>query len=78
LLKSQWKRKITHRFYSEKDFPLLENLLYEAIFQPESAEPLPLDIIKPPERTKKREIMQIAKLNFHICIESCTFAKKIL
>ncbi|MDR0603340.1 MAG: GNAT family N-acetyltransferase, partial [Bacteroidales bacterium] len=30
-------------------FPLLEDLLYEAIFQPEGAEPLPRDIIKKPE-----------------------------
>jgi hypothetical protein len=30
-------------------FPILEDLLYEAIFQPEGAEPLPRDIIKNPE-----------------------------
>jgi RimJ/RimL family protein N-acetyltransferase len=48
ILKSQWSRVI-HRFSREEDRPLLENLLYEAIFQPESAEPLPRDIIKKPE-----------------------------
>jgi ribosomal protein S18 acetylase RimI-like enzyme len=40
---------VQHRFFREDDFPLLENLLYEAIFQPEGAEPLPRDIIKKPE-----------------------------
>jgi RimJ/RimL family protein N-acetyltransferase len=71
LLKSQWQRKITHRFYSEKDFPLLENLLYEAIFQPEGAEPLPRDIIKKPEidvyirdfGKKKGDFCMFAELN---------------
>jgi RimJ/RimL family protein N-acetyltransferase len=49
IFKSQWLRKVQHRFYTQEDFPLLENLLYEAIFQPEGAEPLPRDIIKKPE-----------------------------
>ena len=49
LLKSQWRSKVYHRFYTQDDFPLLEKLLYEAIFQPEGAEPLPYDIIKKPE-----------------------------
>jgi ribosomal protein S18 acetylase RimI-like enzyme len=40
---------VQHRLFREDDFPLLENLLYEAIFQPEGAEPLPRDIIKKPE-----------------------------
>jgi RimJ/RimL family protein N-acetyltransferase len=48
IFKSQWC-KIIHRFFREEDRPLLENLLYEAIFQPESGEPLPRDIIKKPE-----------------------------
>jgi RimJ/RimL family protein N-acetyltransferase len=49
LLKSQWRSKVHHRFYKQDDFPLLEKLLYEAIFQPEGSEPLPYDIIKKPE-----------------------------
>ena len=49
LLKSKWLSKLHHRFFKEEDFPLLEELLYEAIFQPEGAEPLPRDIIKKPE-----------------------------
>jgi RimJ/RimL family protein N-acetyltransferase len=49
ILKSRWRRKVVHRFFTQDDFPLLENLLYEAIFQPEGAEPLPRDIIKNPE-----------------------------
>jgi ribosomal protein S18 acetylase RimI-like enzyme len=40
---------VRHRFFREDDFPLLEDLLYEAIFQPEGAQPLPRDIIKKPE-----------------------------
>ncbi|MDR1120957.1 MAG: GNAT family N-acetyltransferase [Dysgonamonadaceae bacterium] len=40
---------VRHRFFRQEDYPLLENLLYEAIFQPEGAEPLPHDIIKKPE-----------------------------
>ncbi|MDR0505501.1 MAG: GNAT family N-acetyltransferase [Dysgonamonadaceae bacterium] len=71
LLKSQWKRKIYHRFYSENDFPLLENLLYEAIFQPEGTEPLPRNIIKKPEidvyirdfGKKKDDLCMFAELN---------------
>lgn len=71
LLKSQWKSKITHRFYRENDFPLLENLLYEAIFQPEGAELLPRDIIKKPEidiyirdfGKKKGDFCMFAELN---------------
>ena len=39
----------THRFFRNGDRPLLEDLLYEAIFQPEGAEPLPRNIIKKPE-----------------------------
>ncbi|MDR0749173.1 MAG: GNAT family N-acetyltransferase [Tannerellaceae bacterium] len=49
MLKSQWLAKMYHRFFREDDFPLLEELLYEAIFQPEGAEPLPRNIIKEPE-----------------------------
>ncbi|MDR1200406.1 MAG: GNAT family N-acetyltransferase [Tannerellaceae bacterium] len=49
MLKSQWILNVHHRFFRQEDFPLLENLLYEAIFQPEGAEPLPRDIIKKPE-----------------------------
>jgi RimJ/RimL family protein N-acetyltransferase len=49
LLKSQWRSQVYHRFYTQDDFPLLEKLLYEAIFQPEDSEPLPYDIIKKPE-----------------------------
>ena len=49
LLKSQWKKNVRHRFFNQADFPLLEELLYEAIFQPEGAEPLPRDIIKKTE-----------------------------
>jgi RimJ/RimL family protein N-acetyltransferase len=49
ILKSQWRSKMMHRFFQEKDRPFLEDLLYEAIFQPEGAEPLPRDIIKKPE-----------------------------
>jgi GNAT superfamily N-acetyltransferase len=48
-LKSRWINNVTYRFYREEDRPLLEELLYEAIFQPEGAEPLPRDIIKRPE-----------------------------
>ncbi|MDR1644390.1 MAG: hypothetical protein LBS05_00990 [Tannerellaceae bacterium] len=42
--------KVAHRFFREGDFPLLEDLLYEAIFQPEGADPLPRNIIKEPEQ----------------------------
>ena len=49
LLKRQWRRNVFHRFFKQADFPLLEELLYEAIFQPEGTEPLPRDIIKKPE-----------------------------
>ena len=49
LLKSQWRSKVHHRFFKPDDFPILENLLYESIFQPEGAKPLPRDIIKKPE-----------------------------
>ncbi|MDR1403686.1 MAG: GNAT family N-acetyltransferase [Tannerellaceae bacterium] len=48
MLKSQWRQKVMHRFFTQDDFPLLEDLLYEAIFQPEGAEPLPRDVIKKP------------------------------
>ena len=49
LLKSQWTKNVHHRFFNQADFPLLEELLYEAIYQIEGAEPLPRDIIKKPE-----------------------------
>jgi RimJ/RimL family protein N-acetyltransferase len=49
ILKSQWQSKVVHRFFHQDDFPLLEDLLYEAIFQPEGAEPLPRDVIKRPD-----------------------------
>ncbi|MDR0384954.1 MAG: GNAT family N-acetyltransferase, partial [Prevotellaceae bacterium] len=49
LLKNRWAAGVQHRFYDKNDFPLLEDLLYEAIFQPEDAKPLPHDIIKKPE-----------------------------
>jgi len=49
LTKTQWRSKVHHRFYKQDDFPLLEKLLYESIFQPEGSEPLPYDIIKKPE-----------------------------
>jgi RimJ/RimL family protein N-acetyltransferase len=49
LLKSRWAAGVRHRLYDESDFPLLEALLYEAIFQPEGAAPLPRDIIQKPE-----------------------------
>ncbi|MDR1181464.1 MAG: GNAT family N-acetyltransferase [Bacteroidales bacterium] len=49
MLKSQWISNVHHRFFRQEDFSLLEDLLYEAIFQPEGAEPLPRDIIKKPE-----------------------------
>ncbi|MDR2130242.1 MAG: GNAT family N-acetyltransferase [Odoribacteraceae bacterium] len=49
LLKSQWLGQVTYRLFREEDRPLLEELLYEAIFQPEGAEPLPRDIIQKPE-----------------------------
>ncbi|GHT24717.1 hypothetical protein FACS189430_10140 [Bacteroidia bacterium] len=47
--RSRWITNVHHRFFTQDDFPLLENLLYEVIFQPEGAEPLPRDIIKKPE-----------------------------
>jgi ribosomal protein S18 acetylase RimI-like enzyme len=40
---------VRHRFFRQEDYPLLESLLYEAIFQPEGAEPLLHDIIKKSE-----------------------------
>jgi len=49
LIKSQWRSQVHHRFYEQSDFPLLEDLLYESIFQPEGAKPLPRNIIKKPE-----------------------------
>jgi RimJ/RimL family protein N-acetyltransferase len=49
MLKSQRVPYVYHRHYHKEDYPVLENLLYEAIFQPEGAEPLPRDIIKKPE-----------------------------
>jgi RimJ/RimL family protein N-acetyltransferase len=49
VLKSQWRDKVTYRSFSQDDFPLLEDLLYEVVFQPEGAEPLPRDIIKKPD-----------------------------
>jgi RimJ/RimL family protein N-acetyltransferase len=49
ILKSQWSSNVRYRLFRQGDFPLLENLLYEAIFQPEGTEPLPRDIIKKPE-----------------------------
>jgi RimJ/RimL family protein N-acetyltransferase len=49
ILKSQWRMKVMHRFFTQADFPLLEDLLYEAIFQPEGVEPLPRNIIKKPD-----------------------------
>ena len=49
ILKSQWSKNVVHRFFRQDDFPLLEDLLYEVIFQPEGAEPLPRDIIKKPD-----------------------------
>jgi len=49
LHKRQWRSKVHHRFFKQEDFPLLEELLYEAIFQPKGAEPLPRDIIQKPE-----------------------------
>jgi RimJ/RimL family protein N-acetyltransferase len=49
LLKSQWlNRNRRHRLFRQEDFPVLENLLYEAVFQPEGAAPLPRDIVKKP------------------------------
>jgi RimJ/RimL family protein N-acetyltransferase len=47
--KSRWRSNVYHRFFHQEDISLLEGLLYEAIFQPEGAEPLPRDIIKKPE-----------------------------
>jgi RimJ/RimL family protein N-acetyltransferase len=49
ILKSQWRDKVTYRYFIQDDFPLLEDLLYEAIFQSEGADPLPRNIIKKPE-----------------------------
>jgi RimJ/RimL family protein N-acetyltransferase len=49
VLRCWWRIKIAHRYFRQEDFPVLEDLLYEAIFQPEGAEPLPRDIIKKPE-----------------------------
>lgn len=40
---------MTTRFLRDDELPILEDLLYEAIFQPEGAKPLPRDIIKKPE-----------------------------
>ncbi|MDR3132990.1 MAG: hypothetical protein LBU42_03080 [Prevotellaceae bacterium] len=40
---------VVHRFFRQEDFPILEDLLYETIFQPEGAGRLPRDIIKNPE-----------------------------
>jgi RimJ/RimL family protein N-acetyltransferase len=49
MFKSRWISNVHHRFFLAEDFFLLKDLLYEAIFQPEDAEPLPRDIIKKPE-----------------------------
>jgi RimJ/RimL family protein N-acetyltransferase len=49
VLKSRWISNVHYRFFSREDMPILEDLLYEAIFQPEGAEPLPRDIVKRPE-----------------------------
>ncbi|MDR1182144.1 MAG: GNAT family N-acetyltransferase [Bacteroidales bacterium] len=49
MLKSLWVSNVHHRFFRQEDYLLLESLLYEAIFQPDGAEPLPRAIIKKPE-----------------------------
>jgi RimJ/RimL family protein N-acetyltransferase len=49
MLKSRWISNVHHRFFSREDMPILEDLLYEVLFQPEGAEPLPRDIVKRPE-----------------------------
>ncbi|MDR2651738.1 MAG: GNAT family N-acetyltransferase [Prevotellaceae bacterium] len=62
---------VQYRFFGKDDFPLLEDLLYEAIFQPEGAEPLPRDIIKKPEidvyirdfGRKQSDFCMLAELN---------------
>jgi ribosomal protein S18 acetylase RimI-like enzyme len=66
MLKSLWISNVRYRFFREDDFPLLESLLYEAIFQPEGADPLPRDIIKKPEIDSA--IRDFGKRQGDICI----------
>jgi RimJ/RimL family protein N-acetyltransferase len=71
LLKSEWRSKVSHRFFTQDDFPILEDLLYEAVYQPEGAELLSREIIKKPEiynyikdfGTKKGDFCMLAELN---------------
>ena len=49
LLKSQWIKFVKHQFFHKDNYSVLEDLLYEAIFLPEGAQPLPRDVIKMPE-----------------------------
>jgi len=49
LFKNQWQESVTIRPLTNDDLPILEQLLYEAIFIPEGVEPPPVEVIKQPE-----------------------------
>jgi RimJ/RimL family protein N-acetyltransferase len=49
LLKDQWLRLVSYRCWTHDDFPVMEQLQYEAIFIPEGVDPPPFEIIKQPE-----------------------------
>jgi len=71
LLKNQWLKDIKIRYLRAEELSLLDDLMYESIFMPEGAEPLPRDIIKVPEidayirdfGTKKDDFCLLAELN---------------
>jgi ribosomal protein S18 acetylase RimI-like enzyme len=65
----QWQNNVVHRFFRQEDFPILENLLYEAIFQPAGAELLPRDVIKNPEIDVY--IRDFGKKKGDLCIFAC-------
>ncbi|MCL1937388.1 MAG: GNAT family N-acetyltransferase [Candidatus Azobacteroides sp.] len=71
LLKSQWRKSVKIRLLHDDELLVLEDLLYEAIFLPERAEPPSRDIIKVPEINnyirdfgkKKEDQCLVAELN---------------
>ena len=71
LLKSQWIKSVVIRSLTKDDLPVLKDLLYESIYLPKGAEPLPRNIIERPEidvyirdfGSKKDDYCLLAELN---------------
>ncbi|MCR4639096.1 GNAT family N-acetyltransferase [Ruminococcus sp.] len=61
----------TIRAFREREYPLLEDFLYEAIFIPEGAAPPPRDIVYQPELQVYVEGFGSRDGDISLCAESC-------